>query len=96
MKKSDGQIMEIQEAFNATGVARSSVLPPGRPRRRETADRAGQAKENADYLRELLSKRQPEFLAMLCSAERQVDLELSQLSRESRDPSRAAAGSKER
>jgi hypothetical protein len=35
-----------------------------------------QAKENRDYVRRLLSEREPVFLALLESAVRQVDLEL--------------------
>jgi hypothetical protein len=35
-----------------------------------------QANENRDYLRRLLSEREPVFLALLQSAVRQVDLEL--------------------
>jgi hypothetical protein len=86
--------MKIKEAFNATGVAHSSVLLCKAARAGQVHDRlACHAKENADYVRELLSDRQPEFLAMLRSAERQVDFELS---RESRDPGRATAGSEDR
>ena len=35
------------------------------------------ARENSEYVRRLLSERQPEFLAILQSAERQLDVELS-------------------
>ena len=44
--------------------------------------RAGQARENSEYLRRLLSERHPEFLAILRWTEYRVDFELS---RESRD-----------
>ena len=43
---------------------------------------SGQARENTEYLRALLRERQPEFLAILESAERLADFELS---RESQD-----------
>jgi len=52
-----------------------------------TAPGAGQAGGNSEYLRRLLNERQPEILALLQAAERQVDFELS---RECRDRRRAA------
>jgi hypothetical protein len=40
------------------------------------AGHARQASENSEYLRRLLAEKQPEFLAVLQAAERQVDAEL--------------------
>jgi len=40
------------------------------------------ARENSEYVRTLLSERQPEFLTILQSAERRIEFELS---RESQD-----------
>jgi hypothetical protein len=37
----------------------------------------GQAQENRDYVRKLLREKLPEFAAMLASAERQLDQDLS-------------------
>ena len=39
-----------------------------------------QARENREYVRRLLSEREPVFLALLHSAVRQVDLELARRS----------------
>jgi hypothetical protein len=51
---------------------------PGTRRRQVTASgRAGQARENGEYLRRLLSERHPEFLAILRWTEYRVDFELS-------------------
>jgi len=41
------------------------------------------ARENREYVRQLLSERQPELFAVLQLAERQVDLELSREALES-------------
>ena len=41
------------------------------------------ASENHDYVRQLLTERQPELFAVLQLAERQVDLELSRETQES-------------
>jgi hypothetical protein len=53
--------------------------------------RAERARENSEYVRKLLSERQPGFLAMLQSAVRQVDSELSQ----ARQDRRTQPGSQE-
>ena len=41
------------------------------------------SRENREYVRQLLTERQPELLAVLQLAERQVDLELSREAPES-------------
>lgn len=65
----------------------------GRGRQVTVGGRAVQARQNREYLRRLLSEKQPGFLSTLRSAERRVGFELShgslELSHESRERRRA-------